>query len=117
MSVKQKLLATILTVVFLGMAFYLIFINYGELNLLNDIDQAAHQSDHKYIIHDMPLTKEKYKIINIVYENDEVYAIVYLDNGNIKLIQFHEAYIDPGLKNILEGYLYRENGQIYIKAE
>lgn len=114
MSVKQKLLAVFLSVVFLGMAFYLIFMNYGEMDMLQDI---KNNEKVNYIIDNTPTTVERYKIINITYEEQEIYAIVYLDNGNIRLIKFSEAWIDPNLKNINEGYLYRENGQIYIRTE
>ena len=114
MSVKQKLLAATLSVLFLGIAFFLLFTNYNEFLF---IEGQQNVNDKYLITNSMPVASERYKIINIVFENEEVYAIVHLDNGNIKLIQFSEAYIDPTLKNILEGYLYRENGQIYIKAE
>ena len=115
MSVKQKLLAVTLSVLFLGMAFFLLFTNYNEFLF---IEGRLNNVNDKYLITETTYaSSERYKIINIIFENEEVYAIVHLDNGNIKLIQFSEAYIEPTLKNILEGYLYRENGQIYIKAE
>lgn len=117
MSVKQKLLATILTVAFLAVVFYIVFIYFDECYILTNIDQVTHPANDIYIIHEVPLNKERYKIINIIYEGKKIYAIVHLDNGNIKLVPFSEAYIEPGLTNVLEGYLYRENGQIYIKKE
>lgn len=69
------------------------------------------------ITNTIPYSLEKYKIVNIQYEHDKIYAIVVLDNGNIRIIEINDVYIDPNLKNINEGYLYRDSMQIYIKAE
>ena len=114
MSIKQKLLAVFLTVVCLGIVFYTIF-TYSDNNILPT--ELKTNNDYEYILDHPPIAKERYKIINIVYENKNVYAIVHLDNGNLKVIQINEAYIDPSLIDINTGFLYRENNQIYIKAE
>lgn len=114
MTLKQKFIAVMLSVIFIGSAIYLVLLNYNQSILINSFESSIND---EYILDTIPTTVERYKIINIVYAQNKVYAIIHLDNGNIKVVQINEAYIDSNLKNINEGYLYRDNVQIYIKAE
>lgn len=112
MNIKQKLIAIILISIFIVLTTYLIA-RYNNVEII----RTPEEKQNPYIIDPIPSGVERYKIINITYTEDQVIAIVHLDNGNIKIISLEEAYIDPKLKNVLDGYLYRDNGQIYIKAE
>jgi len=116
MSLKQKLIAVILSVLLLGTSFYLLFITYNQSETINRME-AEVTATSPYILNTNQTAKERYKIMNIIYEKDVVYAIIHLDNGNIKIIQIDEAFVDPSLNNLNDGYLYRENGQIYIRAQ
>ena len=117
MSIKQKFIAILLSVIFIGLTIY--FIVYNQAALVTEIENADDKKEEEspYLLKNTPTTLERYKIINIVYDNQHIYAILHLDNGNIRVLQINEAYIDPVLKNINEGYLYRDNVQIYIKPE
>ena len=114
MSLKQKIIASILLIIVIAAACYLL-INYELIKIIEP--PIIDNEDNINITHTIPQTLEKYKIVNIQYANDKIYAIIALSNGNIRIIEFNEAYIDPSLKNINEGYLYRDSIQIYIKAE
>ena len=116
MSLKQKMIAVILSVLLLGTSFYLLFITYNQSAAIDRME-AEVTAPSPYILNTSQTSKERYKIMNIIYEKDVVYAIIHLDNGNIKVVQLDEAFVDPTLKNLNEGYLYRENGQIYIRAQ
>ena len=93
---------------------YYLFINYELIKLINS---PIITNNDINITNNTPSILEKYKIINIQYNDNTIYAIVALSNGNLRIIEFNEAYIDPNLKNINEGFLYRDSMQIYIKAE
>lgn len=118
MNKIQKLIAIILSIIFIGLTAYY-FILYNQASLILGLEQAESQKveDSTYLLPNTPNTLERYKIINIIYDTQHVYAILHLDNGNIKVLEITEAYIDPALKNINEGYLYRDNMQIYIRPE
>jgi len=113
MSLKQKVLVAILLIITIVAGIYLL-INY---ELIHIIDPVANDTDDINITHIVPHSLEKYKILNIQYNNNKIYAIVALDNGNIRIIEFNDAYIDPNLKNINDGFLYRDSMQIYIKSK
>ena len=112
MTLKQKFIAVFLSIMFIGITMYLLM-NYEQIIDNNAIVKS------QYIIDTVPNTTERYKIVNIIYDHnyDKIYAVLHLDNGNFRVLQIEEAYIDPSLKNVNEGYLYRENMQIYIRKE
>lgn len=65
---------------------------------------------------------ERYKIIGSVMipkENKkdelEIGMIIHLDDGRTRVIAIPQAAREPELINVNEGYLYRVNGQIYLK--
>lgn len=110
MTIRQKIIAGILSLIFIFMTIFL-------LNNYESFDDISLSSSTEYEINTIPTTVEKYKIMNVVYEKNNIYAILHLDNGNVKILKITEAYIDPNLKNINEGYLYRDGLQIYIRKE
>ena len=81
------------------------------------IEKLTEDEKSPFIITGDPKVNERYKIINIIYADNRIFAIVHLDNGNIMVLPISEAWIDPELKNLNEGYLYRENNQIYIRVK
>lgn len=111
-SLKQKIIVAVLLIVTIAAGIYLL-VNY---ELINIIDPAINDEEID-ITHIVPHSLEKYKIIDIQYTDNKIYAIIALDNGNIRIIEINDVYIDPNLKNINEGFLYRDSMQIYIKAE
>ena len=116
MPIMQKIIVIVITIlVIIGACYF--FINYEIMSSITTIEKDITNDDNINITNIVPTTLEKYKIINIEHQRNRVYAIVHLSNGNIKIIEFTEAYIDPNLKNINEGYLYRDGQQIYIRAE
>ena len=95
-------------------------IDYNQTKSIEHQSQSIEQlteDDSSFIIRANPQTNERYKIINIVYTNNHIFAIVHLDNGNIMVLPISEAWVDPELKNLNDGYLYRENNQIYIRVK
>lgn len=114
MTIKQKFIAVFLSVIFISITVYLL-LNYERVDMLDSLEELSNSSP--YLINTPANTIERYKIINIVYDHEKVYAVVHMENGNIRVLQITEAYIDPELKNINEGYLYRDSMQIYIRKE
>ena len=118
MTLKQKIIATILSVLLIGIAFYLVFVKYADTSLQQfENDYTNEKQQNHVILTTIPTTLERYKILNIVYEHEHIYAILHCDNGNLCVLPIAEAFIDPDLKNVNEGFLYREAGQIYIRAK
>ena len=120
MSLKQKFIAVFLAVIFIVIGTYLLIINYGQAKLIKDIENEEITENQSASIYSLPSSysgQERYKIMNIVYSHNTVYAIIHLDNGNIKVLKITEAYVDPDLNDLNCGYLYRENGQIYIRSK
>jgi len=113
-----------MAIIFFAVTFSLIYFSYHQSSTLDKLEAESEteivtgiKENNIYLLEAISGMNERYKIVNIVYSNSIVYAIVHLDNGNIKVIPIEEAWIDPELKNVNEGYLYRENNQIYIRAK
>lgn len=77
-------------------------------------DATAEQS---LILQSVPYTPERYKIVGVDYDGKKINFILHADNGQLKVLQVRELSIDKDVTSINSAYLYRENGQIYIRAK
>lgn len=108
------LLAMLFLFFFMAMHLHGLF----TLNEVNSEAEEVKQEDqtHNYQLAEVYYTNERYRILAIEIYKDNVYAILCLDNGQIKYIQLTSVAIQ-NVTDIKNAYLYRENGQIYIRQE